>query len=86
METATEINAIKEGIGLVSQKFNNTLAQQGLKPMETIGKPFDAEFQEAITSIPAPTDEQKGMVIDEVEKGYYLHDKVLRYAKVVVGN
>lgn len=86
METTTEINAIKEGISLVSQKLKNTLAQQGLKAMESIGKPFDAELQEAITSVPAPNEAQKGMVIDEIEKGYYLHDKVLRHAKVVVGN
>src|SRR5690606_28142937 len=56
METATEIGPIKEGISLVSQKLKNTLAQQGLKAMESIGKPFDAELQEAITSIPAPSD------------------------------
>lgn len=86
METAAEIGAIKEGITLVSHKLKNTLAQQGLKEMESIGKPFDAELQEAITSVPAPNDDQKGKVIDEIEKGYYLHDKVLRHAKVVVGN
>jgi molecular chaperone GrpE len=53
--------------------------------METIGKPFDADFHEAITEIPAPSKEQKGIVMDEIEKGYMLHDKIIRYAKVVVG-
>lgn len=86
MESATEVNAIKEGMALVSHKLKNTLAQKGLKEMDAIGKPFDAELQEAITSIPAPSDDQKGIVIDEIEKGYYLHDNVLRHAKVVVGN
>ncbi|WP_257670632.1 nucleotide exchange factor GrpE [Parapedobacter tibetensis] len=86
METSMETAAVKEGIILVSQKLKNVLLQQGLKEMESIGKPFDAELQEAITTIPAPNDELKGKVIDEIEKGYYLHDKVIRHAKVVVGN
>lgn len=86
METATEVTPIKEGMTLVSHKLKNTLAQRGLKEMDVIGKPFDAELQEAITSIPAPSDDQKGIVIDEIEKGYYLHENVLRHAKVVVGN
>ncbi|WP_353183119.1 nucleotide exchange factor GrpE [Parapedobacter lycopersici] len=86
METATEVDTIKEGISLVSHKLKNTLAQKGLKAMESIGKPFDPELQEAITSVPVPDEDQKGKVIDEIEKGYYLHDKVLRHAKVVVGN
>lgn len=85
-ETVTEIAPLKEGVSLVGQKLKNILIQQGLKEMESIGKPFDAELQEAITNIPAPSDDLKGKVIDEIEKGYFLHDKVLRYAKVVVGN
>lgn len=85
-ETATEIAPLKEGVSLVGQKLKSFLAQQGLKEMETIGKPFDAELQEAITNIPAPTDDLKGKIVDEIEKGYFLHDKVLRYAKVVVGS
>lgn len=86
METATDVAPIKEGIALVSHKLKNTLAQQGLKEMDSVGRPFDAELQEAITSIPAPSDDKKGIVIDEIEKGYYLHDNVLRHAKVIVGN
>ncbi len=84
-ETASEIAPLKEGVSLVGHKLKNILTQQGLKEMESIGKPFDAELQEAITSIPAPNDDLKGKVIDEIEKGYFLHDKVLRHAKVVVG-
>ena len=85
MENATDINAVKEGVVLVQNKLNNILSQKGLKPMESIGHTFDAELHEAITNIPAPADDQKGKVIDEMEKGYYLNDKVIRYAKVIVG-
>jgi len=85
MENATDINAVKEGVVLVQNKLNNILSQKGLKPMESIGHPFDAELHEAITNIPAPADEEKGKVIDEMEKGYYLNDKVIRFAKVIVG-
>lgn len=86
IETASEVGPVKEGVSLVGQKLKNILSQQGLKEMESIGKPFDAELQEAITNIPAPSDDLKGKVIDEVEKGYFLHGKVLRHAKVVVGS
>lgn len=86
MESATEVSTVSEGVQLISQKFKKILQQQGLKEMETIGQPFDADFHEAITNIPAPSAEMKGKVIDELEKGYFLNDKVLRYAKVVVGN
>lgn len=85
-ETASEIAPVKEGVSLVGQKLKNILTHQGLTEMESIGKPFDAELQEAITNVPAPSDDLKGKVIDEVEKGYFLHGKVLRYAKVVVGS
>lgn len=85
MQTATSIEAVKEGIELVNNKFNSILVSKGLKPMETTGKPFDSDFHEAITNIPAPTEDMKGKVIDEVEKGYFLNDKVIRFAKVVVG-
>ncbi len=78
--------AMKEGIQLVANKLKKTLQQKGLKEMETINQPFDADFHEAITNIPAPSEEMKGKIIDEVVKGYLLNDKVLRYAKVVVGS
>lgn len=85
METTTDVAPVKEGILLVSTKFKNTLAQKGLKDVESINKDFDTDFHEAITNIPAPTDALKGKVIDEVEKGYTLNDNVIRFAKVVVG-
>jgi molecular chaperone GrpE len=85
MENSTDINAVKEGVALVQTKLKNILGQKGLKEMETKGTPFDADIHEAITSIPAPSDDLKGKVVDELEKGYYLNDKVVRFAKVVVG-
>ncbi len=85
METAQDIIAVKEGIALVHNKLKNILIQKGLKEMESQGKDFDADFHEAITNIPAPSPELKGKVVDAVEKGYFLGDKVIRYAKVVVG-
>ena len=78
--------SVKEGIQLVANKLKKTLQQKGLKEMEAINEPFDADFHEAITNIPAPSDDMKGKVIDEIVKGYLLNDKVLRYAKVVVGS
>ena len=86
MENSSDVASVKEGIDLIAQKFKKTLQQQGLREMEVVGKPFDADFQEAITSIPVQDERQKGLIVDEIEKGYYLHDKVLRHAKVVVGN
>lgn len=75
----------REGVMLVFNKLKSLLVAKGLKPMETINKEFNPDIHEAITEIPAPTDEQKGKVIDEIQKGYYLNDKIIRYAKVVVG-
>lgn len=82
-ENATKV---RDGNQLVFHKLVKILESKGLKPMEDlVGKPFDAETQEAITQIPAPTDELKGKVIDVVENGYTLGEKVIRYAKVVTG-
>lgn len=75
----------REGIILIQQKLMATLEQRGLKPMESIGKEFDVELHEAITKIPTDDENMKDKVIDEVEKGYWLNEKVIRYAKVVVG-
>ncbi len=75
----------KEGVMLVFNKLKSLLTAKGLKPMETISKDFDPDIHEAITEIPAPTEDLKGKVIDEIQKGYYLNDKIIRYAKVVVG-
>ena len=83
---ATEdANAVRESIEIIQSKLNKTLQQKGLTAMEAKGGDFDAELHEAITQIPAPSDDLKGKVVDEVEKGYYLGDKVIRYAKVVLG-
>ncbi len=84
METATDVIPVKEGVALVQNKLKHILTAKGLKEMSTKGQPFDAEIHEAITNIPAG-DEQKGKVVDELEKGYFLNDKVIRFAKVVVG-
>lgn len=74
-----------DGINLVYTKLYKVLETQGLTPMESTGADFDAELHEAITEIPAPTEDLKGKVIDTIEKGYFLNDKIIRYAKVVVG-
>ena len=86
IETATDINPIREGITLVHSKLKNLLVQKGLKEVESINNTFDTDFHEAVTKIPAPSEELKGKVIDELEKGYTLNDKVIRFAKVVVGS
>lgn len=85
METAEDVVAVKEGVEIVNNKFRKLLESEGLKEMDVIGQPFDADYQEAITAIPAPTEDMKNKVIDVVEKGYFLNDKVIRFAKVVIG-
>ncbi|WP_432712924.1 nucleotide exchange factor GrpE [Pedobacter sp.] len=86
MENTTDVAAVKEGINLVHQKLKGLLVQKGLKEMETVNTPFDTDLHEAITKIPAPSEDLKGKVIDVLEKGYTLNDKVIRFAKVVVGS
>ena len=89
VKTASELpnstEPFSEGVKLVYHKLYNILAAQGLEPMESNGQDFDTEIHEAITEIPAPTEDMKGKVIDTLEKGYKLKDKMIRYAKVVVG-
>lgn len=85
METATDVNAVKEGIELIYNKFLAVLAQNGVKVIETKDQPLDTDYHEAIAVIPAPSEEQKGKILDCVQTGYTLNDKVLRHAKVVVG-
>lgn len=85
LQTTDDIALQKEGIQLVFNKLRATLQNKGVKAMESIQTDFDVEKHEAITGIPAPSDDLKGKVIDEVEKGYYLNDKLIRFAKVVVG-
>ncbi len=84
-DKATEVDSVKEGMILIKNKMFSVLEQRGLKAMESIGEPFDAEMHEAITEIPAPSDDLKGKVVDQVEKGYTMNGKIIRYAKVVVG-
>lgn len=84
-DSVEDLNVIKEGFVLIHNKLYKKLESKGLKPIEAQGKPFDTDFHEAITSIPAPTEDLKGKVVDEVEKGYTLNDKVLRFSKVVIG-
>ncbi|MBS1637989.1 MAG: nucleotide exchange factor GrpE [Bacteroidetes bacterium] len=85
-ETITDAEAIKQGIHLIYNKMKSACTSKGLEPMESIGKSFDSDLMEAITHIPAPSEDMKGKVIDDVERGYKLGDKVIRFAKVVVGN
>lgn len=85
IESATDIEPVKEGVSLVFNKLKNILQQKGLKKMDSKGLEFDPEVHEAITEIPVPEEAMKGKVIDEVEPGYYLNEKLIRHAKVVVG-
>ncbi len=82
---ATDIKAVKEGLQLISGKFQGFLTQQGVKEIDAVKKVFDTDLHEAITKIPAPSKKLKGKVVDVVQKGYMLNDKVLRYSKVVIG-
>ena len=84
-ENVEEISTIKEGFELIHNKIFKILTNQGLKPMDSIGKSFDPDIHEAITKIPATKDKMKGKVMDVIEKGYTLNEKVIRFAKVVVG-
>ena len=84
-DTTTEVEPLKEGVSLIYHKLYKALESKGLKPMDSKGKAFDAELHESIAQFPAENDEMKGKIVDEVEKGYLLNDKVIRYAKVVVG-
>lgn len=85
METAQDVAAVKEGVELIYNKFLSVLGQNGVKVIETKDKPLDTDYHEAIAVIPAPTEEQKGKILDCVQTGYTLNDKVIRHAKVVVG-
>jgi molecular chaperone GrpE len=85
LQTSNDLEQIKKGIELVFGKLRSTLQAKGLKAMESINTDFDVEKHEAITEIPAPTEKLKDKVVDEVQKGYYLNDKIIRFAKVVVG-
>lgn len=85
IRSTEDLDALREGVDLIYTKFMGYLGQQGVKAIEAVGKPFDTEEFEAIATIPAPQAELKGKVIDCVQTGYTLYDKVLRHARVVVG-
>lgn len=80
-----EVEPLKEGVDLIYSKFLRTLESEGLRPMEAQGETFNADFHESVVQFPAADEKQKGKIIEVLEKGYYLNDKVIRYAKVVVG-
>lgn len=84
-ETAVDLDAVKEGFVLIHSKLYKKLESKGLRPVEATGKLFDTDFHEAITQIPAPSPDMVGKVVDELEKGYLLHEKVIRFSKVVIG-
>lgn len=86
MEETENSESFVEGINLIHNKLKSTLKAKGLQPMKSIGETFDTDFHEAITEVPAPEEKMKGKIIDEIERGYLLGDKVIRYAKVVVGS
>ena len=86
MMQTDDVESVRQGINLIYDKFLSFLKKHEVEPIETEGADFDTEFHEAITTIPSPTPEQKGKVIDCTQRGYKLADKVIRYAKVVVGN
>jgi len=86
MEQSKDMDSVREGINLIYQKLQNTLGQKGLKAIESsVGKEFDVNMHEAISQVPAEDKKMKGKVLDELEKGYMLHEKVIRYTKVVIG-
>jgi molecular chaperone GrpE len=85
-ETAKDLNAIREGIDLIHGKFRKVLEQKGLEEIKAVGEPFCTDLHEAITNLPAESEEMKGRVVDEIEKGYMLNGTVIRYSKVAVAN
>ena len=85
LESVEEESPVKEGVKLIYNKFQDFLKQNGIKEIEAKGLDFNTDLHEAITKIPAPTEELAGKNVDVVQKGYYLNDKVIRFAKVVIG-
>jgi len=85
IEQGMDFEAVKEGILLIYNKFQEFIKQNGITQIEAAGKDFDTDLHEALTKIPAPSEDMKGKIIDVIQKGYYLNDKVIRFAKVVVG-
>jgi len=85
IEQGMDFEATKEGIMLIYNKFKEFNKQNGITEIEALGKEFDTDLHEALTKIPAPSEKMKGKIIDVIQKGYYLNEKVIRFAKVVVG-
>jgi molecular chaperone GrpE len=85
INSSTDIESLKAGVNLIYSKFKATLESKGVKEITSVGEPFNTDHHEAITSVDAPSEELKGKVVDELEKGYWLHDKIIRFAKVIVG-
>ena len=85
METATDVPALREGVQLIYTTFRDFLSQHGVKEIECVNTDFNPDLQEAVTKIPVPSEEMKGKVVDCIQKGYTLYDKVIRFPKVVVG-
>ncbi len=85
LESVQEENHVREGVNLIYNKFQEFLKQNGVKEIEARGKDFDTDLHEAITKIPAPSEDLKGKIVDVIQKGYYLNDKVIRFSKVVIG-
>ena len=86
MSTTENLDAVKEGVQLIHAKMKAIFASKGLKEIKSIGEDFNTDFHEAITSIPAPSEDLKNKVVDEVQRGYMLHDKVIRFSKVITGS
>ena len=85
MESAQDLASVKEGVSLIYTKLKNSLVSKGLESIDSIGMDYDSDFHEALTNIPAPSEEMKGKVLDEIERCYKLNGRVIRFAKVVVG-
>ncbi|RCR67719.1 nucleotide exchange factor GrpE [Larkinella punicea] len=85
-ESTSDVEALKAGVKLIFNKFYKVLESKGVKPMDSLGQVFNPDLHEAITQFPAPSDDLKGKIMDETEKGYLLNDKVIRFAKVILGS
>jgi len=85
MDEITDCSAMKEGVDIIHNKFRDFLTSSGIKEINALNQKFDTDLHEAITKIPAPSKKLKGKIVDVIEKGYYLHDKVIRYSKVIIG-
>lgn len=86
MGTTDKVEAVKEGVQLIHAKMKAIFTSKGLQEIKSVGENFNTDFHEAVTSIPSPTEDMKNKVVDEIQKGYTLHDKVIRFSKVIIGS